>query len=165
MLLCLWLDSLACAPGPSRNVQIGREKCKSKSPKKVISSCQCDSTPALRPVGADSLLIFCLCCSQLECANFVRVLHNYNRTHVYACGTGAFHPTCAFVEITGRREVKYMRMECDVFWSEFRSWIEMFKLRLSAPPPRTGCSGCCPPRWSPAGSNVPSILCNRLRPC
>uniref|UniRef100_W5K057 Sema domain, immunoglobulin domain (Ig), short basic domain, secreted, (semaphorin) 3D n=1 Tax=Astyanax mexicanus TaxID=7994 RepID=W5K057_ASTMX len=29
-----------------------------------------------------------------ECANFVRVLHNYNRTHVYTCGTGAFHPTC-----------------------------------------------------------------------
>uniref|UniRef100_A0AAR2KBH0 Sema domain-containing protein n=1 Tax=Pygocentrus nattereri TaxID=42514 RepID=A0AAR2KBH0_PYGNA len=29
-----------------------------------------------------------------ECANFVRVLHNYNRTHIYTCGTGAFHPTC-----------------------------------------------------------------------
>lgn len=46
--------------------------------------------------------------SQLECANFVRVLHNYNRTHIYACGTGAFHPNCAFIEITGRREVKYI---------------------------------------------------------
>uniref|UniRef100_A0A3P9I3Y0 Sema domain, immunoglobulin domain (Ig), short basic domain, secreted, (semaphorin) 3D n=1 Tax=Oryzias latipes TaxID=8090 RepID=A0A3P9I3Y0_ORYLA len=42
--------------------------------------------------------------ANLECANFVRVLHNYNRTHVYACGTGAFHPTCAFIEITGHRE-------------------------------------------------------------
>uniref|UniRef100_A0A673BF78 Sema domain, immunoglobulin domain (Ig), short basic domain, secreted, (semaphorin) 3D n=1 Tax=Sphaeramia orbicularis TaxID=375764 RepID=A0A673BF78_9TELE len=40
----------------------------------------------------------------VSCANFVRVLHNYNQTHVYACGTGAFHPTCAFIEITGRRE-------------------------------------------------------------
>uniref|UniRef100_A0A8C4IBI5 Sema domain, immunoglobulin domain (Ig), short basic domain, secreted, (semaphorin) 3D n=1 Tax=Dicentrarchus labrax TaxID=13489 RepID=A0A8C4IBI5_DICLA len=40
----------------------------------------------------------------LECGNFVRVLHNYNRTHVYACGTGAFHPSCAFIEITGHRE-------------------------------------------------------------
>uniref|UniRef100_A0A3Q3GDD6 Semaphorin-3D-like n=1 Tax=Labrus bergylta TaxID=56723 RepID=A0A3Q3GDD6_9LABR len=39
--------------------------------------------------------------ANLECANFVRVLHNYNRTHVYACGTGAFHPSCAFVEIDG----------------------------------------------------------------
>ncbi|XP_063053356.1 semaphorin-3D [Engraulis encrasicolus] len=42
--------------------------------------------------------------AQTECANFVRVLHNYNRTHVYACGTGAFHPTCAFLELSGRRE-------------------------------------------------------------
>uniref|UniRef100_A0A7N8X0Y1 Sema domain, immunoglobulin domain (Ig), short basic domain, secreted, (semaphorin) 3D n=1 Tax=Mastacembelus armatus TaxID=205130 RepID=A0A7N8X0Y1_9TELE len=40
----------------------------------------------------------------LECANFVRVLHIYNQTHVYACGTGAFYPSCAFIEITGRTE-------------------------------------------------------------
>nr|XP_057930705.1 semaphorin-3D isoform X1 [Doryrhamphus excisus] len=39
-----------------------------------------------------------------ECANFVRVLHNYNMTHVYACGTGAFHPSCAFIEIRGSRQ-------------------------------------------------------------
>ncbi|XP_051952755.1 semaphorin-3D-like isoform X3 [Xyrauchen texanus] len=39
-----------------------------------------------------------------ECANFIRVLHNYNRTHVYACGTGAFHPTCAFLEVKGHKE-------------------------------------------------------------
>ncbi|XP_046720708.1 semaphorin-3D isoform X2 [Silurus meridionalis] len=41
-----------------------------------------------------------------ECANFVRVLHNYNRTHIYTCGTGAFHPTCAFLEVRGHKEVK-----------------------------------------------------------
>lgn len=40
----------------------------------------------------------------LDCANFVRVLHNYNHTHLYACGTGAFHPTCAFVTVSGHRE-------------------------------------------------------------
>uniref|UniRef100_A0A8C5EBX4 Sema domain-containing protein n=1 Tax=Gouania willdenowi TaxID=441366 RepID=A0A8C5EBX4_GOUWI len=50
-------------------------------------------------------LMFHLCCFQLECANFVRVLHNYNRTHVYACGTGAFNPICAFIEVSGHREV------------------------------------------------------------
>ncbi|OPJ80774.1 semaphorin-3B [Patagioenas fasciata monilis] len=33
-----------------------------------------------------------------ECMNFVKILHPYNRTHLYACGTGAFHPVCAFVE-------------------------------------------------------------------
>ncbi|MGH0134662.1 UNVERIFIED_CONTAM: hypothetical protein FKN15_055601 [Acipenser sinensis] len=39
-----------------------------------------------------------------ECANFIRVLHNYNKTHVYACGTGAFHPVCGFIETGGRGE-------------------------------------------------------------
>ncbi|XP_023664833.1 semaphorin-3D [Paramormyrops kingsleyae] len=41
---------------------------------------------------------------QTECANFIRVLHAYNRTHVYACGTGAFFPLCAFVEVKGQGE-------------------------------------------------------------
>lgn len=40
----------------------------------------------------------------LECANFIRVLHNFNHTHLYACGTGAFHPTCAYIRLTGHRE-------------------------------------------------------------
>ncbi|XP_042191564.1 semaphorin-3ab isoform X2 [Callorhinchus milii] len=34
-----------------------------------------------------------------ECANYVRVLEFYNHTHLYACGTGAFHPICAYIEI------------------------------------------------------------------
>ncbi|MBN3311831.1 SE3AB protein, partial [Atractosteus spatula] len=34
---------------------------------------------------------------ELDCANFLRVLHPYNHTHLYACGTGAFHPRCAFI--------------------------------------------------------------------
>ncbi|XP_059806378.1 semaphorin-3D-like isoform X1 [Hypanus sabinus] len=36
---------------------------------------------------------------EAECANFVRVLHNFNKTHVYACGTGAFHPACGYIEL------------------------------------------------------------------
>ncbi|XP_066499649.1 sema domain, immunoglobulin domain (Ig), short basic domain, secreted, (semaphorin) 3H [Hoplias malabaricus] len=36
---------------------------------------------------------------QLECANFLRVLEAYNQTHLYACGTGAFSPHCAFIPI------------------------------------------------------------------
>ncbi|XP_041112247.1 semaphorin-3D-like [Polyodon spathula] len=39
-----------------------------------------------------------------ECANFIRILHGYNKTHVYACGTGAFHPVCGFIETGGRGE-------------------------------------------------------------
>ncbi|XP_012413926.1 semaphorin-3B isoform X3 [Trichechus manatus latirostris] len=39
-----------------------------------------------------------------ECMNFVKLLHVYNHTHLLACGTGAFHPTCAFVEVGHRLE-------------------------------------------------------------
>ena len=38
--------------------------------------------------------------------NFVKLLHSYNRTHLLACGTGAFHPTCAFVEVGHQLEVR-----------------------------------------------------------
>lgn len=48
----------------------------------------------------------CLRTCQTECMNFVKLLHAYNRTHLLACGTGAFHPTCAFVEVGHRLEVR-----------------------------------------------------------
>ncbi len=48
---------------------------------------------------------FCVCVLQTECVNYVKVLHQYNRTHLYACGTGAFHPTCAYVEVGQKLEV------------------------------------------------------------
>ncbi|XP_067855053.1 sema domain, immunoglobulin domain (Ig), short basic domain, secreted, (semaphorin) 3H [Heptranchias perlo] len=35
---------------------------------------------------------------ELDCANFLRVLHFYNQTHLYVCGTGAFHPRCAYID-------------------------------------------------------------------
>uniref|UniRef100_UPI00358EA36B semaphorin-3A-like isoform X2 n=1 Tax=Myxine glutinosa TaxID=7769 RepID=UPI00358EA36B len=40
--------------------------------------------------------------SKTECGNFVRVLHPFNESHLYTCGTGAFHPVCAFVQV-GKR--------------------------------------------------------------
>lgn len=43
---------------------------------------------------------------QSDCVNYVKIVHHYNRTHLYACGTGAFHPTCAFVEVGHRMEVR-----------------------------------------------------------
>lgn len=103
--------------------------------KKVISPGRYDSTPVLLHSAYcwRHFLTFWLCRSQLECANFVRLLHNYNRTHVYACGTGAFHPSCAFVEITGRREVKYKllcKLSCDIFQGQFRSGIKTVALCL-----------------------------------
>ncbi|XP_064012670.1 semaphorin-3G [Pogoniulus pusillus] len=39
-----------------------------------------------------------------DCANYIRVLHPYNRTHLLACGTGAFHPVCAFAYVGHRGE-------------------------------------------------------------
>ncbi|XP_069766104.1 semaphorin-3E-like isoform X2 [Narcine bancroftii] len=37
--------------------------------------------------------------SMSECANFVRVLHSFNRSHLLACGTGAFDPVCSFIRV------------------------------------------------------------------
>uniref|UniRef100_A0A8D0FXC9 Semaphorin 3G n=1 Tax=Sphenodon punctatus TaxID=8508 RepID=A0A8D0FXC9_SPHPU len=39
-----------------------------------------------------------------ECANYIRVLHPFNRTHLLACGTGAFHPVCTFIYVGHRGE-------------------------------------------------------------
>ncbi|KAE8616444.1 hypothetical protein XENTR_v10008808 [Xenopus tropicalis] len=46
--------------------------------------------------------------NNLECANFIKVLHHYNKTHAYTCGTGAFHPLCGYVELgTPKEEVVF----------------------------------------------------------
>uniref|UniRef100_A0A8D0CIM8 Si:dkey-49n23.1 n=1 Tax=Scleropages formosus TaxID=113540 RepID=A0A8D0CIM8_SCLFO len=34
-----------------------------------------------------------------DCANHVRLLQPFNKTHAYVCGTGAYHPVCAFVDL------------------------------------------------------------------
>ncbi|KAM4038450.1 semaphorin-3D [Anomaloglossus baeobatrachus] len=39
-----------------------------------------------------------------ECANFIKVLHHYNKTQVYTCGTGAFHPLCGYIELGSNKE-------------------------------------------------------------
>eukprot|EP00076_Gallus_gallus_P025700 XP_015148371.1 semaphorin-3D isoform X5 [Gallus gallus] len=36
---------------------------------------------------------------ETECANFIRLLQPYNSSHVLACGTGAYQPVCAFVQL------------------------------------------------------------------
>ena len=45
-------------------------------------------------------------CFQTDCANFVRLLQPFNKTHVYACGTGAFHPQCTYLNVGHNTEVK-----------------------------------------------------------
>lgn len=43
---------------------------------------------------------------QRECANFVKVLQPFNQTHLYVCGTGAFHPVCSYLEVGKKPEVR-----------------------------------------------------------
>ncbi|XP_052534527.1 semaphorin-3G [Tympanuchus pallidicinctus] len=42
-----------------------------------------------------------------DCANYVRLLQPYNRTHLLACGTGACHPVCAFIYVGHRGETQH----------------------------------------------------------
>uniref|UniRef100_A0A8C4WJ88 Semaphorin 3B n=1 Tax=Gopherus evgoodei TaxID=1825980 RepID=A0A8C4WJ88_9SAUR len=51
------------------------------------------------------------CPTHHSCMNFIKILHLYNRTHLYACGTGAFHPTCAFVEVGQRMEEPVFKLD------------------------------------------------------
>ncbi|KAM5237265.1 semaphorin-3E [Ctenodactylus gundi] len=46
-----------------------------------------------------------------ECANFVRLLHHYNRTHLLACGTGAFDPLCTFIRVGHHPEGHLFHLE------------------------------------------------------
>ncbi|KAG7272288.1 hypothetical protein CRUP_018586 [Coryphaenoides rupestris] len=45
-----------------------------------------------------------------ECSNYVRVLQPFNHTHLYICGTGAFHPVCSYLEIGRRAEDNIFRL-------------------------------------------------------
>nr|XP_032825418.1 semaphorin-3E-like [Petromyzon marinus] len=46
-----------------------------------------------------------------RCANFVRALHRYNQTHLVACGTGAFHPICVFLNVGHKAEEHVFRLD------------------------------------------------------
>lgn len=49
-----------------------------------------------------------------ECSNFIKVLQPFNQTHIYACGTGAFHPVCAYVEVGRKPEDGVFRLESHI---------------------------------------------------
>uniref|UniRef100_A0A8C7Y697 Sema domain, immunoglobulin domain (Ig), short basic domain, secreted, (semaphorin) 3E n=1 Tax=Oryzias sinensis TaxID=183150 RepID=A0A8C7Y697_9TELE len=42
-----------------------------------------------------------------ECANYIKVLQKYNQTHLMACGTGAFNPICALVQVGHTGQVRW----------------------------------------------------------
>ncbi|XP_076855570.1 semaphorin-4G [Brachyhypopomus gauderio] len=37
--------------------------------------------------------------NQTECYNYIRFLDRYNETHLYTCGTHAFRPRCAYIDV------------------------------------------------------------------
>ncbi|XP_077400040.1 semaphorin-3aa isoform X2 [Vanacampus margaritifer] len=45
-----------------------------------------------------------------ECSNFIRVLQPYNQTHLFVCGTGAFHPICSYLEMGKKAEDNIFRL-------------------------------------------------------
>uniref|UniRef100_A0A8C1TT07 Si:dkey-49n23.1 n=1 Tax=Cyprinus carpio TaxID=7962 RepID=A0A8C1TT07_CYPCA len=48
----------------------------------------------------------------MDCANYVRLLQPFNKTHIYVCGTGAFHPQCTYIDLGHNLEVKSGRGKC-----------------------------------------------------
>uniref|UniRef100_A0A8C6SKP3 Sema domain, immunoglobulin domain (Ig), short basic domain, secreted, (semaphorin) 3E n=1 Tax=Neogobius melanostomus TaxID=47308 RepID=A0A8C6SKP3_9GOBI len=41
-----------------------------------------------------------------ECANYIKVLQQYNQSHLLVCGTGAFNPLCTFVRVGHTGQVR-----------------------------------------------------------
>ncbi|XP_073184749.1 semaphorin-3D isoform X1 [Lepidochelys kempii] len=73
-----------------------------KSVKKIYWPAAKDKVEVCKLAGKDA---------QTECANFIRVLQPYNRTHVYVCGTGAFHPICGYIELGVHKEEIVFRLD------------------------------------------------------
>ncbi|TRY93811.1 hypothetical protein DNTS_012180 [Danionella cerebrum] len=46
----------------------------------------------------------------VDCANYVRLLQPFNKTHVYVCGTGAFHPQCTYIDLGHNLEKPTFRL-------------------------------------------------------
>ncbi|KAI2650233.1 Semaphorin-3D [Labeo rohita] len=50
----------------------------------------------------------------MDCANYVRLLQPFNKTHVYVCGTGAFHPQCTYIDLGHNLEKPTFRLVSQV---------------------------------------------------
>ncbi|XP_058501817.1 semaphorin-3E [Solea solea] len=48
-----------------------------------------------------------------ECANYIKVLQQYNHTHLLVCGTGAFNPVCGLVRLGHSGQDKLFALEED----------------------------------------------------
>uniref|UniRef100_A0A8C4NF98 Semaphorin 3F n=1 Tax=Eptatretus burgeri TaxID=7764 RepID=A0A8C4NF98_EPTBU len=52
-----------------------------------------------------------------ECGNFVRVIQPYNRTHLYVCGSGAYHPVCTYALIGARAKDHVLQLTSETWES------------------------------------------------
>ncbi|XP_061891716.1 semaphorin-3E isoform X2 [Entelurus aequoreus] len=48
---------------------------------------------------------------KMECANYIKVLQPYNQTHLLVCGTGAFNPICALVQVGNTKKDTLFALE------------------------------------------------------
>ncbi|KAG7478172.1 hypothetical protein MATL_G00077570 [Megalops atlanticus] len=48
--------------------------------------------------------------NEMDCANYVRLLQPFNKTHVYVCGTGAYHPVCTYIDLGHNTEEPSFRL-------------------------------------------------------
>uniref|UniRef100_A0A8C7FW83 Sema domain, immunoglobulin domain (Ig), short basic domain, secreted, (semaphorin) 3E n=1 Tax=Oncorhynchus kisutch TaxID=8019 RepID=A0A8C7FW83_ONCKI len=69
--------------------------------------------PSSIPLPSPPLLLSTFLHPSPECANYIKVLHRYNTTHLLACGTGAFNPHCAKIRVghTGQFELEEQSIE------------------------------------------------------
>lgn len=68
--------------------------------------------------------------NQGECANFVRLIEPWNRTHLYTCGTGAYQPICTFINRGWRAEVGERRDVYSGIYSRLESFVLLNISRL-----------------------------------
>ncbi|XP_029290244.1 semaphorin-3E isoform X1 [Cottoperca gobio] len=52
-----------------------------------------------------------------ECANYIKVLQQYNQTHLLVCGTGAFNPTCVLIRVGQTGQGRLFALEEDSIMS------------------------------------------------
>ncbi|XP_017261440.1 semaphorin-3E isoform X1 [Kryptolebias marmoratus] len=52
-----------------------------------------------------------------ECANYIKVLQQYNQTHLLVCGTGAFNPVCVLVRVGHKGQETVFVLEEESFMS------------------------------------------------
>lgn len=118
--------------------------------------------------GTVRLRVFDFLSPQGECANFVRLIEPWNRTHLYTCGTGAYQPICTFINRGWRAEVSVavgagVARLLQASDKRLFPW-DVSALHLLLSLRRTTCSDWSPVSWNRGKANVPTIPKRRTLP-